>query len=177
MIDPDVPVPQWRLRDDGRRRVEALANAPWVAGLERIITSAETKAIETGEILAAAAGVDIEIRSATDEIDRSSTGYLPHDEHDAQADRLFAAPRASANGWERAIDAQARMVAALDDVLIGDDEVAVVGHGGVGTLLWCHLAGVDIARRHDQSFGGHVYAFDLVTRIVDGPWRPFEDAD
>ena len=175
-IDPNVPVPEWRLSAAGRRRAELLAEASWVEELERIITSGERKAIETGEILAAGAGVTIEIRPATDEIDRSSTGYLPHEEHDAQADRLFAAPFDSARGWERAVDAQLRVAEALADVLHGTENVAVVGHGGVGTLLWCHLAGEDIARRHDQLYGGHVYAFDLVRGIVDGPWRPFEDA-
>ena len=176
VIDPDVPVPEWHLSPEGRRRAGLLAGATWVSRLERIITSEERKAIETGEILAAAARLEIEIRPETNEIDRSSTGYLPHEEHDAQADRLFASPWDSARGWERAVDAQHRMVESLADVLHGDADVAVVGHGGVGTLLWCHLAGVTIARRHDQLYGGHVYAFDLVSRVVDGPWRPFEEA-
>ena len=45
-------------------------------------------------------------------------------------------------GWERAIDAQRRIVAAVEQVVLtapklGD--VAIVSHEGVGTLLLCRL--------------------------------------
>ncbi|MDW3218432.1 MAG: histidine phosphatase family protein [Acidimicrobiales bacterium] len=176
VIDPAVPVPEWGLSDVGRRRTADLADrATWLPAVERIVTSGERKAIETGEILAARLGLEVERRPSTDEIDRSATGYLPHDEHEAQANRLFAQPEASANGWERAVDAQARVVAGLGDIFAGDETVVVVGHGGVGTLLWCRLAGRPIAREHDQPFGGHLYAVDLSTQRPDGPWRSFED--
>ncbi|GJM38135.1 MAG: phosphoglycerate mutase [Acidimicrobiales bacterium] len=176
MVDPAVPVPDWGLSDVGRRRTTELADrASWLPSVTRIVTSGERKAIEAGEILAARVGLEVEQRPSTDEIDRSSTGYLSHDEHEAQANRLFAEPEVSANGWERAIDAQARVVRGLADLLAGDETVVVVGHGGVGTLLWCHLADRPIAREHDQPFGGHLYAVDLSTGRPDGPWRPFED--
>jgi len=39
--------------------------------------------------------------------------------------------------------------------------IAIVSHGGVGTLLLCHLADCSIAWSHDQpgSRGGNYYAF------------------
>ena len=46
-IDPDTPVPQWHLSDKGRTRLEALAGKHWVGSLRRIVSSDETKAIET----------------------------------------------------------------------------------------------------------------------------------
>lgn len=30
VIDPDVPVPQWSLSAEGRRRAELLTAAPWI---------------------------------------------------------------------------------------------------------------------------------------------------
>lgn len=67
-------------------------------------------------------------------------------------------------------------IAAVADLLVdGDRDVAVVGHGAVGTLLWCHLNGTAIARHHDQPGQGHHWAYDrTAARMVHG-WRPIDD--
>jgi broad specificity phosphatase PhoE len=65
------------------------------------------------------------------------------------------------------VDAQARVVAALDDLLALDDarhDVAVIGHGGVGTLWWCHLAAESIDRRWDQPGQGHFFTVERASR-------------
>jgi broad specificity phosphatase PhoE len=164
-IDPDIPVPKWGLSPLGRERSECAARLPWARQLRRIISSDETKAIETAEILAHASGIKIEIGEDMGENDRSATGFLVPDEFEKAANWFFAHPEQSFHGWERAVDAQARIVAAVDKVLADHDPsvpIAFVGHGGVGTLLKCHLAGSPIARDHDQpAGGGNLYAFGL----------------
>ena len=45
-----------------------------------------------------------------------------------------------------------------------DGDVAIVSHGGVGTLLLCHLKGTAIHRAEDQPGQGHWFAFDRDTR-------------
>jgi broad specificity phosphatase PhoE len=80
---------------------------------------------------------------------------------------FFRQPEESVRGWERAVDAQRRVVAATD----GD--VAIIAHGGVGTLLLCHLSGLPISRDQDQppTNGGNYFAFDQMTlRLIHG-WR------
>jgi broad specificity phosphatase PhoE len=88
------------------------------------------------------------------ENDRSVTGYLPKAEFEAVADLFFAHPDESIRGWERAADAQRRIVGAVERVLTASadcgGDIAVVAHGGVGTLLLCHLRGTAIGRQHDQ---------------------------
>lgn len=176
VIDPDVEVPDWGLSERGRARVGSLLRQPWVATVRHVVSSPEAKAIETAGILAAHLGLSVDVRAGTAEIDRSATGYVPHDRHEELADRLFAAPTESASGWERAIDAQTRVVGDLADLLAdGPDDVAVAGHGGVGTLLMCHVAGRQIDRRHDQPRAGCWWTFDRSTgRLLHG-WRPIED--
>jgi broad specificity phosphatase PhoE len=54
-----------------------------------------------------------------------------------------------------------------------DGDVAIVAHGGVGTLLLCHLSGLPISRDQDQpsTNGGNYFAFDRDTlRLIQG-WR------
>ena len=63
-IDPAVPVPEWGLSDLGARRACEASRLPWARALRRIVSSAETKAIETARILAETSGADIEIIEA-----------------------------------------------------------------------------------------------------------------
>lgn len=177
-IDPDVPVPQWGLSDIGRARAEQASHSGWARKLGRIISSGETKAIETAEIFAKAAGVAIEIAHDTHENDRSATGFLPPPEFEKAADWFFANPDQSFKGWERARDAQVRIVSAVNRILADHDPdvpIAFVGHGGVGTLLKCHLAGRAIGRDRDQPpGGGNLFCFGLADRAVSCEWTPIE---
>ena len=177
-IDPAVPVPKWGLNEVGHARAVAAAALPWVKALGRIVSSDETKAIETAEILAEAAGIRIEIVEGAHENDRSATGFLPPPEFEKAADWFFAHPDDSFHGWERAVDAQARIVSVVESTLADHDPaipIAFVGHGGVGTLLRCHLGNMPIARSHDQTGGGgNLYAFRLPDRRLLAGWVPME---
>jgi broad specificity phosphatase PhoE len=177
VVDPDVPVPQWHLSDVGRRRLAAMLTRPWVASVGRVVASSERKSVEAATALAAHLGLEVEVRPATGEIDRSATGFLPAAEHERVADACFARPGVSADGWETAAAAQARIVAALDDVLAGAAggvDAAVVGHGAVGTLWWCHLAGEAIDRRWDQPGQGHYVTVDAESRRPLHHWLPID---
>lgn len=180
-IEPDVPVPDWRLSATGRARMEAMAGRPWLARLARIVASTERKAIEAATILARPLGLTVETAPHMGENDRSATGFLPPDRFEQAADRFFAAPDESFRGWERARDAQARVVAAMNAALATNDTsrpLLFVGHGAVGTLLKCHLAGRAIDRREDQPpGGGNLFAFRLADRSLLCDWTPAERFD
>lgn len=175
-VDPGVPVPRWSLSPIGRERARQLLTMPWVPAVARVLSSPETKAIETASIVADHLGLAVEIRADTGEIDRSATGFVPPARHEELADAFFAQPARSVEGWERALDAQARIADALADVVARPvdepDDVLVVGHGGVGTLLYCQLAGLAIDRRHDQPDQGNYWSYDRTVGRVLHPWRP-----
>ena len=177
-IDPSVPVPSWGLSDVGHARVSALIEAGWLSGTTEIVSSGERKAVETAEPIAAALGVKLDMREAMHENDRSATGFLEASDFERVADEFFAHPSASVRGWERAVDAQERIVREAETILAraSDGDVLLVGHGAVGTLLFCHYAGLSISRVHDQQDGGECY-FSLAKegRRVLHPWRRMED--
>jgi broad specificity phosphatase PhoE len=178
-IDAAVPVPQWHLNDRGRTRLWQMLEQPWVSSIGRVISSPETKALDAAGILAEHLGLTVEVRDSTGELDRSSTGFVSHERHEQLADELFTFPDRSAAGWERALDAQRRIVAALADLLVDENDAstAVVGHGGVGTLWYCSLSGQRIDRRHDQPGQGHYFTVDVATRTVMQPWRAIDDLE
>lgn len=179
LIDPLKEVRQWSLNPVGSARVSALAARLGVLSqTRRVVTSDETKAVETAAPIALALGVELEIRSGMRENDRSATGFLPPDEFEKVADRFFAEPSESIRGWETAEDAQRRIVAEVDACLEGpqDGDVLFVGHGGVGTLLFCGLSGIGIDRRFDQGPGGGGcwFQFNLERRRPDQRWQTME---
>ncbi len=176
-LDPDVPVPDWRLSALGRARTHAMLAQPWIRSLTRLVASAERKAIETADILTAHLGLELELRPAMHENDRSATGYLPPPEFALVADLFFANPTQSVRGWERAIDAQHRIVSEVEDILAmpTSGNIALIGHGGVGTLLMLALAGEAISRAADQpDGGGNYFAFDQTTRKLLHRWTAID---
>lgn len=180
LIDPTVPVPEWPLSPRGRERMTRALALPWIRGVRAVWCSTERKARDGAEILAAHLGMPIEELAELGENDRTATGYLSRAEFEAVADLFFSHPNESVRGWERALDAQRRIVAAIDEVLTASTDcggdVAVVAHGGVGTLLLCHLRGDPIGRQYDQppNNGGNYFAFDAATRRVQHAWRPID---
>ena len=178
LIDPATPVPEWRLNERGIARMHAMLAQPWVAGLTTVACSAERKARDGAAILAGHLGLTPVVHAGLGENDRSATGYLPKPGFEALADAFFARPDESVRGWERAVDAQARIVAAVGDVLAAapPGDVAIVSHGGVGALLLCHLRGIGITRAADQppGNGGYVLALDRATWSLRHDWRPID---
>jgi broad specificity phosphatase PhoE len=179
VIDPAVPIPRWGLTDRGIARMRAFAARPVAAGITEVWASSETKAIEAAGILAGRFGLPVRVDDALHENDRSATGFLPPDEFGRVADAFFAEPEVRVRGWERAIDAQARVAAAVDRILTGSanpEGLAIVAHGAVGTLLLCRYLGEPISRARDQPFPGHYWSFDPTTRTASEGWRPLPSA-
>lgn len=182
-LDPAVPVPLWGLSEEGRRRAEAFAERYIVPPGTFIFSSRETKALELAEILAAKAGTPVLADHLMGENDRSATGFLPPALFEETADRFFARPEESVHGWERAVDAQTRIVATIKTALDSvppDFPVIFCGHGAVGTLLKCYLGGRAIDRSEDQRRlanpgGGNGFLFDAQTRRLKSDWMPMED--
>lgn len=176
-VDPDVPVPKWSLSDAGLNRLTTIVDAAWIANLDLIFASEETKAIETAQILSGACGAPVSVLPQSGEIDRSSTRYVPHELHEELANLCFANPGKSAHGWEKAVDAQSRIYNVVNSALknvASKQKIAFVGHGGVGTLLACRLGGMKIDRRHDQNRGGSIFAFEWPQEKLLFPWLPME---
>ena len=142
-IDPALAIADWPLNGRGRERMRAITGCPWTRNVRRVFASSERKARDGVEILATGLGLTgYGIVAALGEADRSATGYLPRQEFEETADAFFAHPQQSVRGWEPAARAQARIVGAVERIVSqppDDDDLAIVGHGGTGTLLYCHL--------------------------------------
>ena len=179
VIDPGVPVPKWPLSHQGRERMKKLLVQPWIDSISAVYCSTEQKAIDGAEILAGHLSIGYGMDEGLGEIDRSATGYLPQQEHAATAELFFSRPERSIRGWETACDAQRRIAAAVEEVIEGDKgkgNIAIVSHGGVGTLHLCQLKGCPISweERQPGGSGGNYYCFEAQSKTLVHGWRSID---
>ena len=166
VIRADVPVTQWPLSEKGVSRMQQSLTLDWVQDVSAVYCSTEQKAIDGARIIAEYLGLGFTTVAELGENDRSATGYLVPDEFERTATRFFNNPELSIRGWEKAVDAQARImqaVARIDTEEISDGAIAIVSHGAVGSLLFCALTDKTIDRRWDQpgSGGGNYLVLKL----------------
>jgi broad specificity phosphatase PhoE len=184
VIDPSVPVPDWPLSEIGRARMAAFAEK-LAAGGEPVVgvwSSAERKARDGAEIVAARLGLAPKVGPDLHENDRSATGYLAPPEFWEVVSQFFDRPHESVRGWEAAAHAQARIVGAVERVIRSEAAsglVVVVSHGGVGRLLTARLQGVEIGAedRPGHPGGGCMISIRRDDFTLHGTWRDIEDYD
>ena len=179
VISASVPVPQWPLSELGRQRMQSSLMLPWIKDIAAIYCSTEQKAIDGAEILATHQQLDITQVESLGENDRSATGFLDSDEFESTADEFFAYPETSVRGWETAKAAQERIVNAVHTINDNhqlDGDIAIVSHGAVGTLLYCHHANQAIDRRWDQpgNGGGNYLKLTLAPTVSCDWWKAID---
>jgi broad specificity phosphatase PhoE len=191
IIDPERPIERWALSPRGRERMQTLLSQRWVLGIGRVLSSSEQKALDAADILVTALGVPHEVVRELGEYDRSSTGLLPPDEFLVLVDEFFRWPERSIRGWERAVDAQARVFGAVRAAAANwapsspdGPDLAFVAHGAVGALLLAQLSGASISHAFAQPLppagsppgtgGGHFFSFSLPGLKLEQRWQPID---
>lgn len=145
-IDPTVPASQWQLSDEGRRRCKALAAQLAAYAPDRVVTSIEPKAAETGQIVARILNLPFETAPDLHEHERPAAGVFgTRAQFQAQVGRLFAQPGELILGRETADQAHRRFAGAVANVVAQHPgaNLAIVAHGTVMTLLVARAAGFD----------------------------------
>jgi broad specificity phosphatase PhoE len=180
VIDPRRPVPEWPLNATGRARMERFAGLLANRDISAVYASTERKATDGAAIVADRLGLSYATDEDLGENDRSSTGYIAPPEFWEVVAEFFGRPHESIRGWERAIDAQTRIVNAVRRVLREDEtsaDIVIVSHGGVGCLLTAHLQQVEIGRESRPSHpgGGCFIVIDRQSFRLQQDWRAIED--
>ena len=178
VIDADVPVPAWPLSAIGRRRMEQFSRDPRLATVRSVWCSTEQKALDGAAIMADVLDLPVIARPELGENDRSATGFVAPPRFWELVDAFFAHPDESVEGWETARAAQTRVIGAVR-ALTGEapaGDIAIVAHGGVGSLLRAHLAGAEISRDFDVPAQGHWFRFNREDWTPVEGWTPMPAA-
>ncbi|MDY6770758.1 MAG: histidine phosphatase family protein [Candidatus Nanohaloarchaea archaeon] len=131
-VDPETPVAQWQLSDEGRTAMEAFLDDHDFSRFDRVATSPEPKAGRTAGRIAQQAGIPLREDQRLAEVDRSAEGFIDdHDRYLAQAEQ-YLRDQAFDVDWEPRDQVRERMGAFLNDQ--GQENILAVTHGLILTL-------------------------------------------
>jgi broad specificity phosphatase PhoE len=143
---PGVVAKSWPLSETGRARCNLLAQRLAGYTIDRLITSEETKAIETGSLIAERLGKPWQSASGLHEHDRSNvTTWHSTAEFEAIIADLFARPHELVYGLESADTCYIRFADALN-MLLGaypTETLAIVTHATAMSLFISRVTGIE----------------------------------
>jgi broad specificity phosphatase PhoE len=136
-VRPGSAPETWPLSPEGQVRCEPLAQRLEALAPDRVITSAEPKAAQTGQIVAERLGLPIESAPGLHEHVRTRVPHMASAQFISMIELMFRRPDERVLGEESASDARNRFAAALDGVVKAHRErtLAVVTHGTVLALF------------------------------------------
>jgi broad specificity phosphatase PhoE len=180
VIDPHQPITEWPLNPSGRARMGLFVDLLAGRNVTAVYASTECKATDGAAIVAERMGLSYRTHEDLGENDRSSTGFIAPPEFWEVVREFFGRPHESIRGWERAIDAQTRIVNAVSRILRKDEtsgDMVIVSHGAVGCLLTAHLQAVEIGQesRPQHPGGGCFIVIDRESFTLMQDWRAIED--
>jgi broad specificity phosphatase PhoE len=144
-IVPGVLASQWALSDQGRQRCQLLAArlVPWQPRI--VVSSLETKAIETGRLVAEGLHIPFETAEGLHEHERTGTTFTSRERFQSDIAAFFREPDRLVFGDETADQASQRFHRAVISVLETHplDTVAIATHGTVMTLFVSRAAGIE----------------------------------
>lgn len=129
-VDPDRPASEWSLSAEGVSRCDTIAS-----DLERflpatLLSSPETKAMETAKRIGLHLGIGFTVKDGLREHRRPSV-FLPQSEFHDSIRRFFASPDSVVYGSESSNDVAERIEAEIRRALAGHPEgnILMVSHG------------------------------------------------
>lgn len=179
LIAPDVVSHRWVLSSEGRGQCDWLASELRGAGVSRLYTSVEPKALETAALVAVSLGLDVRPRPGLQENDRTGFGFWPQDELRLRIRRYFDEPANLVVGTETAQAAQQRFDSAIRAMLheAPDEIIAVVTHGTVLTSFVAKHNAIEPFDLWSALVTPSYVVLDAATLCFDGTVHNFPSPD
>jgi broad specificity phosphatase PhoE len=141
-VDPEVPIDQWELSEEGFDSVERLLEWDLFDEVDYVYTSEEKKAYTVAEQIKRKCGIDYAKIKDLGEMDRSSTGVIsPKEKYMEAVKSAYENPASGINGWESHLAVMLRNAKVIEELAKNhkDKTIMIVGHGGAGTTIKCFI--------------------------------------
>lgn len=174
-IDPNTPVNEWSVSEEGWKQVENLSKEPFWKEVDIIFASTEQKANKAAEFWSRKFKIPFKIVDGIEEIDRSSTGFMKEIELWKIVDEFYAKPAERVRGWESANECLERMEKTINRIIKEnpDKNLAIVSHGAVGNLYASFIKSIKPSRSTGQTTIGSWFVLDLETNKIISDWRGY----
>jgi len=143
VVDAAIPSAQWSLSAEGRAKSAQFGELLAAYKPDRVVTSAEPKAAETGAIMAAGWGLSATSRPGLHEHDRSNEGFV--EDFAVRVREFFVRSEDRVFGTESAAQVTRRFARAVDGILAEEEGLCMVcvAHGTVISLFAQERSGID----------------------------------
>lgn len=140
LVDPAKSSADWVLKPDVAPAIESICNRLNASKIRRVVSSPQTKALQTAQYVAEYFKVPIEVYHGLEEHHRTECDFIEDEcEFRDRIAEFFAKPEELVFGQETAAQASVRFVNAIRTLMheSNDDEL-LVSHGTVLSLLLAH---------------------------------------
>ena len=145
--DPGIPISMWDYTDYGASRWDKILSKLWIKDIEKLYSSPETRAIKAAQRMADSLNYNLHVREDLGPVKRPTDKVLTPEEFAAARGLFYQFSTISNAGWEKAVDAQHRIIVTVDTILQESQNVhhiAVVSHEDLCILLLCHVKQIEI---------------------------------
>lgn len=171
-VDPNLPPEEWSLSDEGKRLCAPLAEKVLAHHPTMLLSSTETKAFETAQLIAPTLGLTPDAANDLFEHDRSNEPHMDTREFISLVALFFQKPDELVLGLETADEAYDRFAAAVDAALAAHGgDLAIVTHGTVIALFLQRRCGQDPFQTWRRMGLPSFIVLDTVT------WAPIDQQD
>lgn len=173
-VDRQVPIRDWALSLQGQCAAKRLLGKEFWPSVQALYSSTEPKAATVGGEVSCQQEIPLVQLEELCEVDRSSTLIVPLDRYMQRMERFYRRAQESMLGWETAEHAQGRVVECVRGLVDAhrNQVVAIIGHGATGTLLRCHVLGIEPSYSEDPKQTGCLMRIDWEGRQVSG-WSQY----
>lgn len=137
--------------------------------------SAEPKSLTVGAMVQERFGFKPKVYQDLGEADRSATPFLPLEEYMAAIREAYQHPDKHIHGWESHHEMFVRNQRIIDELIAENrgKTIAIIGHGGAGTCIKCHLCKLPLSFDQDPQRTGCSFIVEVESGTLVQDWQPY----
>lgn len=176
-IDPNVPIDQWSLSKKGWEQAwQALDLSLWKE-VNAIYASTELKAYSMAEKIAEKLNLPFDDSHKIYDLGETRNRiFIPPDQFEKAVEEWYHDLDQNINGWEP-INIMSKRVSQSIDLLMSENigkTVAIIAHGGSGTMIKCHIQGIPPLRNKDpHKIAGGYFVADWDSKKIIIDWERY----
>ncbi len=176
-IDAETPISEWHLSEKGWEQAHQAINMDIWKEVDVMYASTELKAYSMAEKIAQKHGIPFDKSHKIEDLGETrNRTFIPPKKFEDAVTEWYRDLGNNVNGWEP-INSMSKRIANTTDKLMSmhpGKTVAIVGHGGAGTLTKCHIKGIEPRREEDpHNLAGGYFIADWDNKKILKDWQKF----
>lgn len=176
-IDSQTPIDQWSLSDKGWEQAKQSLELDFWKSVDVLYASTELKAYSMADMIANEYNIPFDdAHKIYDLGETRGRTFIPPDQFEEAVKEWYQDLDHNIHGWEPINEMFKRVGVCIDRLMANhhDKTVAIVGHGGSGTMVKCHIMGITPRRNDDpHEVAGGYFIADWDNKRIAQDWKRY----